>query len=146
MKKLVEKYRKLFDILELLLVCIFFSVIGLILLSCEDKYLTVERNIIDSSNKIPVYFTATAEQGSIQNHWSPVFKYYIYSLEQGEGRSDAFFHAYVMMGDSVIFSGVQPITLDNGKTIYGEYRAVDANFSPELIVNSTPMAYVSVEY
>ena len=146
MKKLIEKYRNFFDLLELLIVFLFFSFIGLTFIRCEDKYLTVERNIIDSSNKIPVYFTATAEQGSIQNHWSPVFRYYIYSLEQNEGRSDAYFHAYVLMGDSVIFSGVQAITLDNGKTIYGEYKAVDANFNPDLIANSTPMAYVSVEY
>jgi hypothetical protein len=61
-----------------------------------------------------------------------------------EGMYDAYFHAYVMINDSVVFSGVQPIQIIGGKKIWGEYIAVGANFSPELIVNSTPMAYVSV--
>jgi hypothetical protein len=50
-----------------------------------------------------------------------------------------------MVDDSVIWSAVDgPIVITGGKKIWGEYIAVGANFSPELVVNSTPMAYVSV--
>ena len=51
-----------------------------------------------------------------------------------------------MVNDSVIWSGVQPITIEGGKKIWGEFTAVGANFNPELVVDSTPMAYVSVQY
>ena len=115
----------------------------LLLLSCEDKFLTVERNYIDAESKIPIYFTASAEQDGL-NTWRPVFTYYIYQMEEGE--YDAYFHAYVMVEDSVIWSGVQPITIVGGKKIWGEFTAVGANFNPELVVDSTPMAYVSVQY
>ena len=114
-----------------------------LLLSCEDKFLTVERNYIDAESKIPIYFTASAEQDGL-NTWRPVFTYYIYQMDEGE--YDAYFHAYVMVNDSVIWSGVQPITIEGGKKIWGEFTAVGANFSPELVVDSTPMAYVSVQY
>ena len=115
----------------------------LLLLSCEDKFLTVERNYIDAESKIPIYFTASAEQDGL-NTWRPVFTYYIYQIEEGE--YDAYFHAYVMVNDSVIWSGVQPITIEGGKKIWGEFTAGGANFNPELVVDSTPMAYVSVQY
>ena len=111
-------------------------------LSCEDKYLTVERRIVDAENNVPIYFQATAEQDGI-NSWRPVFTYYIYQIT--EGKYAAYFHAYVMLEDSVIWSGVQPIEIEGGKKIWGEYIAVGANFSPELVANSTPMAYVSVQ-
>ena len=120
-----------------------FLIFLLMLLSCEDKYLTIERRYIDSDNNVPIYFTATAEQDGV-NTWRPVFTYYIYQME--EGVYDAYFHAYIMIEDSVIWSGVQPIKIEGGKKIWGEYIAVGANFQPELVVNSTPMAYVSVRY
>ena len=63
-----------------------------------------------------------------------------------EGEYDAYFHAYVMIEDSIIWSGVQPIKIEGGKKILGEFIGVGANFSPEYVANSTPMAYVSVEY
>ena len=114
-----------------------------LLLSCEDKFLTVERNYIDAESKIPIYFSTYAEQDGL-NTWRPVFTYYIYQMEEGE--YDCYFHAYVMVNDSVIWSGVQPISVVGGKKIWGEYIGVGANFDPELVVNSTPMAYVSVQY
>ena len=119
------------------------SAILLLALGCEDKYLTVEKRVIDAENNIPIYFQATAEQDGL-NSWKPVFTYYIYQMEEGE--YDAYFHAYVMVDDSVIWSGIQPITIEGGKKIRGEYIGVGANFAPELVVNSTPMAYVSVQY
>ena len=115
----------------------------LMLLSCEDSYVTVERRYIDSDNNVPIYFTASAEQDGL-NTWRPVFTYYIYQMEEGE--YDAYFHAYVMVEDSVIWSGVQPITIVGGKKIWGEFIAIGADFDPEIVVNSTPMAYVSVQY
>ena len=115
----------------------------LFLLSCQDKYMTIERRVVDAENNIPIYFQATAEQDGV-NTWRPVFTYYIYQMEEGE--YDAYFHAYIMIGDSIIWSGVQPILIEAGKKIWGEYVAVGANFNPNLVVNSTPMAYVSVEY
>ena len=123
------------------------SLILLILLllpiSCSDDYMIMERNIVDAENKVPVYFYAEAEQADGTNSWRPVFTYYVYLIEEGE--YDAYFHAYCMDGDSVIWSGVQPIRLEGGKKIWGEYVS-SANFSPQNIANVTPMAYVSVEY
>ena len=52
----------------------------LLALSCEDKFLTVERRIIDAENNIPIYFQASAEQDGIDT-WRPVFTYYIYQIE-----------------------------------------------------------------
>ena len=117
--------------------------LALALISCEDKYLTVERRVVDAESKIPIYFNTYAEQDGT-NTWRPVFTYYIYQMDEGE--YDAYFHAYVMIEDSVVWSGVQAITIEGGKKIWGEYTGVGANFSPDKIANSTPMAYVSVEY
>ena len=123
------------------------SLILLILLllpiSCSDDYMIMERNIVDAENKVPVYFYAEAEQADGTNSWRPVFTYYVYLIEEGE--YDAYFHAYCIDGDSIIWSGVQPISLEGGKKIWGEYVS-SANFSPQNIANVTPMAYVSVEY
>ena len=113
------------------------------MMGCEDKYLTIERRVVDAESKIPIYFNTYAEQDG-SNTWRPVFTYYIYHME--EGQYDAYFHAYVMIEDSVIWSGVQPIAIEGGKKILGEFIGVGANFSPEYVANSTPMAYVSVEY
>ena len=132
---------KAVEILEFVVCLILFGVLAIGFTSCEDSYVTVERRMVDAENNIPIYFQATAEQDGF-NTWRPVFSYYIYQME--EGMYDAYFHAYVMIEDSVVFSGVQPIQIVGGKKIWGEYIAVGANFSPELIVNSTPMAYVSV--
>jgi len=115
----------------------------LLLLGCSDDYMTIERNIIDSDSKFPVYFYAEPEQANSANTWRPVFTYFVYSVDEGE--YDAYFHAYCMLGDSVIWSGVHPIRIEGGKKVWGEYVG-DANFNPEWIVNVTPMAYVSVEY
>jgi hypothetical protein len=122
-------------------------ILGLVLicypLSCGDDYMTIERNVIDAENKVPIYFYADAEQAEGTNSWRPVFTYYIYSMEEGE--YEAYFHAYCVQGDSVIWSGVQPITIQGGKKVWGEYVS-DANFTPDNISNVTPMAYVSVRY
>jgi len=115
----------------------------LFLASCSDDYMTVEHNIINADNKVPVYFFADAEQAENTNSWRPVFTYYVYLMEEGE--YDAYFHAYCIDGDSVIWSGIQPIRLEGGRKIWGEYVS-SVNFSPENIANVTPMAYVSVEY
>ena len=103
----------------------------------------MERRIINADNKVPVYFFAEAEQAANSNSWRPVFTYYVYLVDEGE--YDAYFHAYCMDGDSIIWSGIQPIRLEGGKKIWGEYVS-DANFLPDNIANVTPMAYVSVEY
>ena len=131
------------EILEFVVCLVLFAALAISFTSCEDSYMIVEHRIIDAENKIPIYFQATAEQDGI-NTWRPVFTYYIYQME--EGNYDAFFHAYIMVQDSVIWSGIQPIQIEGGKKIWGEYIAEGANFNPELVVNSTPMAYVSVSY
>ena len=115
----------------------------LMLAGCSDDYMIIERRIIDSDSKVPLYFHAEPEQSSNTNTWRPVFTYYIYSVDEGE--YDAYFHAYCMLGDSIIWSGVQPVRIEGGKKIWGEFVA-EASFNPEWIVNVTPMAYVSVEY
>ena len=117
--------------------------IYLFLASCGDDYMSIERRIIDAENKVPLYFYANAEQADDSNSWRPVFTYYIYLIE--EGVYDAYFHAYCMDGDSIIWSGVQPIRLEGGKKVWGEYVS-SVNFSPQNIANVTPMAYVSVSY
>ena len=115
----------------------------MVFLSCDDSYMTVERRVIDTDNRIPIYFWAEAEQAG-SNTWRPVFTYYIYSLEEGE--YDAYFHAYVVdNNDSVLWVGVQPIAIEGGKKIWGEYVS-EAEFSPYMMPNIIPMAYVSVEY
>ena len=119
------------------------TILVLFMMGCEDKYLTIERRVVDAESKIPIYFNTYAEQDG-SNTWRPVFTYYIYHME--EGQYDAYFHAYVMIEDSIIWSGVQPIKIEGGKKILGEFIGVGANFSPEYVANSTPMAYVSVEY
>ena len=116
----------------------------LLLLGCSDDYVTYETRIIDAQNKVPVYFWCDARPNyDYENTWYPEFTYYVYQLEEGE--YDAYFHAYCIDGDSVIWSGIQPIRLEGGKKIWGEYVS-SANFSPQNIANVTPMAYVSVEY
>ena len=115
----------------------------LALFSCSDDYMIMERRIINADNKVPVYFFAEAEQAANSNSWRPVFTYYVYLVDEGE--YDAYFHAYCMDGDSIIWSGIQPIRLEGGKKIWGEYDSA-ANFLPDNIANVTPMAYVSVEY
>jgi len=133
--------KKIWDIVEFILVLLVFSCIGLAFLACEDNYLTIERRVVDAENKVPVYFYAEAEQAEVDT-WRPVFIYYVYYLE--EGRYDAYFHAYCMQGDSVIWSGIQPLQIEGGKKVWGEYVS-DASFAPQYIANVTPMAYVSVE-
>ena len=111
--------------------------------SCGDDFMTVENKIIDAENKVPIYFYADAQQAENTNSWRPIFTYYIYLMDEGE--YDAYFHAYCVQNDSVIWSGVQPITIEGRKKIWGEYVST-ANFTPENIANVTPMAYVSVNY
>ena len=130
-------------VLEFILSALFLGFVLIESLGCQDKYITIDRTIVDSENSVPIYFSTYAEQDGT-NTWRPVFTYYIYQLE--EGNYDAYFHAYVMIEDSVIWSGVQPISLEGGKRLRGEYIGVGANFNPELVANSTPMAYVSIEY
>ena len=119
------------------------TILVLFAMGCEDKYMTIERRVVDAENNIPIYFSTYAEQDGV-NTWRPVFTYYIYQIE--EGIYDAYFHAYIMVNDSIVWSGIQPISIEGGKKIWGEYIAFGANFAPELVVNSTPMAYVSVSY
>lgn len=135
--------KKYWEIIEFILLLLVFSCAGLLYIGCEDSYMTVERNIVDAENNIPIYFYAEATHSDGVNTWKPIFTYYIYQMK--EGIYDAYFHAYCMLGDSVIWSGVQPITVEGGKRIWGEFVS-DANFNPEWIANVTPMAYVSVEY
>ena len=131
------------EIIEFTLILLAFCLIGMVFLSCDDSYMTVERRVIDTDNRIPIYFWAEAEQAG-SNTWRPVFTYYIYSLEEGE--YDAYFHAYVVdNNDSVLWVGVQPITIEGGKKIWGEYVS-EAEFSPYLMPDIIPMANVSVSY
>jgi hypothetical protein len=112
-------------------------------MGCQDDYMTFERRIIDSESKVPLYFYAEPEQAGADT-WRPVFTYYIYSVDEGEFA--AFFHAYVINGENeILWQGVQPITIKGGEKVWGEYVA-DAEFSPFMIPEITPMAYVSVSY
>ena len=74
---------KIVDVLEFIICIILFGVLAISYSSCEDRYLTVERRVVDTDSRIPIYFWAEAEQAGV-NTWKPVFTYYIYSLEEGE--------------------------------------------------------------
>ena len=134
---------KAVEVIEFVMCLALFAVLAVCLTACDDSYMTVERRIIDAENNIPIYFYAEAINADQVNRWKPVFTYFIYQMD--EGAYDAYFHAYCMLGDSVIWSGVQSIEIEGGKKIWGEYVAEGANFNPEWMVNITPMAYVSVE-
>lgn len=135
--------KQYWEIVEFVLILLAFSWAGLIFIAgCSDSYMTIERRVIDAENNVPVYFYAEAEQADL-NSWRPRFVYYVYFAT--EGMYDGYFHAYCMDGDSIIWSGVQPIEIEGGRKIWGEYVS-DANFSPENIANVTPMAYCSISY
>ena len=114
--------------------------------SCSDDYITYETRIIDAQNKVPVYFWCDARPNyDYENTWYPEFTYYVYQLEEGE--YDAYFHAYLITDDSVTWSGTTEIVLENGKKILGHYSGINTAFIPgDLLQNTTPMAYVSIEY
>ena len=46
-------------------------------------------------------------------------------------------------GDSVLWAGVQPIQIEGGKKVWGEY-VTTAEFYPDVMSEMHPMAYVSV--
>ena len=118
-------------------------ILALLLTSCADDYMTIERNVIDAENKVPIYFYAQAEQASIDT-WRPVFTYLIYVIEEGE--YDAYFHAYMISSsDSVLWSGVHHIEVEGGKKVWGQY-VTTAEFYPYMMPDIHPMAYVSIEY
>jgi len=114
--------------------------------SCSDDYITYENRIIDAQNKVPIYFYCDAMPNyDYENTWYPEFTYYVYQLEEGE--YDAYFHAYLITDDSVTWSGTTEIVLENGKKILGHYSGINTAFIPgDLLQNTTPMAYVSIEY
>ena len=114
--------------------------------SCSDDYITYETRIIDAQNKVPVYFWCDARPNyDYDNTWYPEFTYYVYQLEEGD--YDAYFHAYLITDDSVTWSGTTEIVLENGKKILGHYSGINTAFIPgDLLQNTNPMAYVSIEY
>ena len=118
----------------------------MILFGCGDDYVTYENRIIDAQNKVPVYFWCDARPNyDYENTWYPEFTYYVYQLEEGD--YDAYFHAYLITDDSVTWSGTTEIVLENGKKILGHYSGINTAFIPgDWLQNTTPMAYVSIEY
>ena len=116
----------------------------LMLAGCSDDYVTYENRIINSNNKIPIYFYCNARPNyDYANTWYPEFTYYVYQLE--EGSYNAYFHAYLVTNDSISWSGTTEINLESGKKLSGYY--VGNAFLPgEYLENTTPMAYVSVSY
>jgi hypothetical protein len=114
--------------------------------SCSDDYITYETRIIDAQNKVPVYFWCDARPNyDYENTWYPEFTYYVYQLEEGE--YDAYFHAYLITDDSVTWSGTTEIVLENGKKVLGHYSGINTAYIPgDWLQNTTPMAYVSIEY
>ena len=118
----------------------------LLFFGCSDDYVTYETRIIDAQNKVPLYFWCDARPNyDYANTWYHEFTYYVYQLEEGE--YDAYFHAYLITDDSVTWSGTTEILLENGKKILGHYSGINTAFIPgHLLQNTTPMAYVSIEY
>jgi len=114
----------------------------LLLISCSDTIVEVERNYINAEESIPFFFGAEAEQGYSENRWTPVYYYYIYQIEEGE--YDAYFHCYLMNGDSVLYSGMTKVYPEYGKTVYGEFKP-QVDFPSFGMVNVIPMAMIKVE-
>ena len=118
----------------------------MMLSGCGDDYFSYENRIIDTQNKVPIYFHCDAKPNyDFANTWYPEFTYYVYHLEEGD--YDAYFHAYLMTEDSVSWSGATEINIESGKKILGYYSGINTAFLPEeYISKTTPMAYVSVSY
>ncbi len=114
----------------------------LMAIGCSDNILEVERNYINATDPLPFYFGAEAEQGYSENQWSPVYYYYIYQIEEGE--YDAYFHCYLMNGDTVMYSGVTKVYPEHGKTVYGEYKP-DVDFPAYGMGDVIPMAMIRVD-
>ena len=38
------------------------TILVLFSMGCEDKYMTIERRVVDAENNIPIYFNTYAEQ------------------------------------------------------------------------------------
>ena len=114
--------------------------------SCSDDYVTYETRIVDAESKVPMYFWCDARPNyDTANTWYPEFTYYVYHLEEGE--YDAYFHAYLITDDSVSWSGTTVINLESGKKVLGHYSGANTAWIPSgHLQNTTPMAYVSVEY
>ena len=87
------------SIVEFFISVLFLGFILCASLSCQDKYLTVERRVIDSENKIPIYFNTYAEQDGL-NTWRPVFTYYIYQMEEYFAKQDSAKKAEAKKGPS----------------------------------------------
>ena len=92
---------KAVEVIEFVMCLVLFAALAIGIASCEDKYLTVERRVVDAENNIPIYFYAEVINADQVNTWKPVFTYFIYQMD--EGVYDAYFHAYCMLGDSVIW-------------------------------------------
>ena len=128
---------------KIIVVALLLSVFSL---RCSDEYVTYETRIINSQNKVPLYFWCDAIPNyDYGNTWYPEFTYYVYQLEEGE--YDAYFHAYLVTDDSVSWSGTTEIYLESGKKILGHYSGMNTAYIPgDYLERTTPMAYVSVKY
>ena len=61
--------------------------------------------IADKLELMPFYFGAQVESPNVNGDWSPLYYYYIYQTEPGD--YEAYFHAYLVWRDEIIYSGNQ---------------------------------------
>ena len=94
-----------------------------------------------SQKLMPFYFGADAEAVNVNGNWSPVFFYYIYQSEPGD--YEAYFNAYLVWRDEIIYSGKQRVYTQYGKVTYGEFLPKE-EFTPDGKHDLIPMANLTV--
>ena len=95
----------------------------------------------DKLELMPFYFGAQVETSNDSVSWSPVFYYYIYQTEPG--KFEAYFHAYMVWRDEIIYSGKQRVYTQYGKVVYGEFSP-EEEFTPDGKEDLIPMANITV--
>ena len=106
------------------------------------------KNVFKKNNKsadklelMPFFFGTQVESPNVNGDWSPLYYYYIYQTEPGD--YEAYFHAYMVWRDEIIYSGKQRVYPQYGKVVYGEFKAED-EFPPDDMHDVIPMAKVTV--
>ena len=105
-------------------------------------------NIFKRNNKsadklelMPFFFGTQVEASNVNGDWSPLYYYYIYQTEPGD--YEAYFHAYMVWRDEIIYSGKQRVYPQYGKVVYGEFLPKE-EFTPDGKHDLIPMANITV--
>ena len=95
----------------------------------------------DKLELMPFFFGTQVESPNVNGNWSPLYYYYIYQTEPGD--YEAYFHAYMVWRDEIIYSGKQRVYPQYGKVVYGEFLPKE-EFTPDGKHDLIPMANLTV--